>query len=111
MSPEDQVRNFCLTCNIELYNLINIFSGVTGHNTFDIEEKYAGSQKYKFKMDLSDALSEEIGPIREKYNQLLKDRSYLDEVLAQGAKAANERAEKTMNKIRKGLKLMPRKGQ
>ncbi|MBM7854683.1 tryptophanyl-tRNA synthetase [Desulfohalotomaculum tongense] len=55
------------------------------------------------KKRLAQALEEQQAPLRERRNKILNNRSYLEDVLAEGAKAAREAAEKTMEQVREAV--------
>ena len=50
----------------------------------------------QFKPVLSDAVVEHIAPIQNKYNELMTDEAYLDSVLLEGQRGAEEVAEQTL---------------
>lgn len=52
------------------------------------------------KGDLLKAITEKFGSQREKYHELMNNKTYLDEVLAQGAEKAREIAKKTLERVR-----------
>lgn len=52
------------------------------------------------KGDLLKAITEKFGSQREKYHELMNNKAYLDEVLAQGAEKAREIAKKTLERVR-----------
>ncbi len=54
---------------------------------------------------LADRMVEFLTPIREKREELLKDRSSLLDVLVEGSKKASERASETMDGVRSALSL------
>ena len=68
----------------EVNNLINIFTGVTSFSKQDLITKYEGQNFSNFKNDLSDALVEKIAPIGDEINKLMKDKSYLDQIMREG---------------------------
>lgn len=79
-------------------NLLTILSCITNTSIKDLENKYKDSNYATFKEDVANAVSEEILPIQQKYNELINSK-YLDEVLDQGRDYANYLANKKLNKI------------
>lgn len=65
----------------------------------------------KLKERVSEVVQRELNPIRERYLSLLnedgqgKEGGYLDEVIREGARKANESAERTMSRVRKAVEL------
>jgi len=82
-------------------NLIDIQTALTGESKKDLIERYEGVEYFTrvLKEDTSDALIEHLTPIREKYNDLINDKSYLYETLRVGSERANLIASKTMEEI------------
>jgi tryptophanyl-tRNA synthetase len=58
-----------------------------------------------FKKQLFEKLWEYFGPMRKRREEILKDKSYIDDVLARGAKRANEIADQVMQRVRKAVGL------
>lgn len=80
-------------------NLISIYSAVTGLSETEIEDSFAGKGYGEFKKSVADAVIAVLDPVREHYNELIKNQSYLDEVLKAGAEAAQKTAWKTLSKV------------
>lgn len=53
------------------------------------------------KTELFEAMNSSLIPLREKYNQLMQDKSYIDNVLTKGSIKARELAAEKMRKLRK----------
>jgi tryptophanyl-tRNA synthetase len=58
-----------------------------------------------FKKQLFEKLWEYFAPTRKRREQILADKSYIDDVLARGAKRANEIAEQVMQRVREAVGL------
>ena len=58
-----------------------------------------------FKKQLFEKLWEYFDPMRKRREEILKDKSYIDEVLARGAICANEIANPVMDRVRKAIGL------
>jgi tryptophanyl-tRNA synthetase len=58
-----------------------------------------------FKKQLFDKLWEYFTPMRKRREEVLKDKSYIDDVLARGARRANEIADQVMDRVRKAVGL------
>lgn len=84
-------------------NLISIMAAVTGRTIEDIVKEYIGKGYGEFKADIAEAVVENIRPIREKYDDLSKNKDYLVSIYENGAKQANYIANKTLNKVKKKI--------
>jgi tryptophanyl-tRNA synthetase len=58
-----------------------------------------------FKRQLFDKLWEYFAPMRKRREEILKDKSYIDDVLVRGAKGANEIADQVMQRVRRAVGL------
>ena len=83
----------------EVNNLLNIFSGVTNKSKIELINAYSGKNFSGFKENLSEALVELISPINSEISKLMDDKNYLDSIIKEGSKKANERATKTLTEI------------
>ncbi len=90
-------------------NLITILSKVTGDSTQDIENKYENAGYGKFKSDVAEAVNEELKPIRQRFEELMKNKDYLEQVYLEGAERAETVARKTLRKVYKKVGFIPRK--
>ena len=83
----------------EVNNLLNIFSGVTNFSKQDLISKYEGQNFSNFKNDLSDALIEKIAPIGDEINKLMKDKSYLNQIMREGTEKARNKSELVLKEV------------
>lgn len=90
-------------------NLITILSKFTGASTADIENQYEGLGYGKFKSDVAEAVNEGLKPIRQKFEDLMKNKDYLEQVYKEGAERAERVARKTLRKVYKKVGFIPRK--
>jgi tryptophanyl-tRNA synthetase len=58
-----------------------------------------------FKKQLFEKLWEYFAPMRKRREEILNDKSYIDDVLARGATRANEIAGQVMNRVREAVGL------
>jgi tryptophanyl-tRNA synthetase len=59
----------------------------------------------EFKKQLFEKLWEYFAPMRKRREEILSDKTYIDRVLARGAKRANEIAAQVMDRVRKAVGL------
>src|SRR5207245_7247483 len=64
-----------------------------------------GSGYSDFERQLFEKLWEYFAPMRKRREEILRDKSYIDDVLARGAKRANEIANQVMDRVRKAVGL------
>ena len=92
-----------------LSNLMTIYSVLSGKSTAQLEKDYEGKMYGHLKVDLADLVVETLKPVREKYEELMKNRDYLDQVMKSGAERAQVRAQKTLENVYQTIGLVPRK--
>ena len=90
----------------EISNLINIFSALSGSSTELIVENYRGKGFAKFQADLADIIISKLKPINDEYTKIIKDKSYIQEVLTSGAERARAVAQATCIRVKDQLGLI-----
>lgn len=86
-----------------LYNLLTIYQLFSGDTPEIIEKKFAGRGYGDFKKDLAELLIAKLSPIQEKYQKLINDKSYLDQVLKEGREKVTPIAEQTLQDVKKKI--------
>jgi len=89
-------------------NLLSIMSASTGKSIEDLENEFAGSQYGTFKDAVADTVIAVLEPIQAKYEEIQKDKAYLDRIFKEGAGAAQQRANKIMSKVYRKVGFVPR---
>lgn len=84
-------------------NLLSIYCAITNQTMQAVEATFAGKGYGDFKRCVGEAIVEELRPVREKYESLMKDTSYLLECSHGGAEKATILAEKTLSKVYKKI--------
>jgi len=97
-APKDASRSTIF----QLYSLVASKSEIAG-----MRERFqkGGTGYGNFKKELFEKLWEYFTPMRERREEILADKSYIDNVLARGAKRANEIADQVMTRVRKRVGL------
>ncbi|EYE88086.1 tryptophanyl-tRNA synthetase [Fervidicella metallireducens AeB] len=90
-------------------NLLNIYSKLSGESIEAIVERYEGQGYGKFKEDTAEVVIEGLRPVREKAEELLRSKDYLEKVYMEGAYKAEAAARKTLRKVYKKVGFIPRK--
>lgn len=80
-------------------NLLNIYASVKGITAEEAEREFAGSRYGDFKVAVGTAVCDCLAPIREKYEELMKDKKALDKILYANAQKAREIAEVTKRDV------------
>ncbi|MAM05840.1 MAG: tryptophan--tRNA ligase [Flavobacteriales bacterium] len=89
-----------------LKNLITIYSSYSGLSPKDIENKYDGKMYSDFKKDLGELIAESLKPIRTRYNEIIMEKDYLNQVLSEGSEKASYLARKTLSKVYRKIGLV-----
>jgi len=89
-----------------LSNLMTIYSVLSGKSTEQLEKDYAGKMYGHLKVDLADLVVQTLKPVREKYDDLMKNKDYLDQLMKSGAERAEERARPTLEKVYQAVGLL-----
>lgn len=82
-------------------NLLTIYSAVKGITIEDAEKEFVGKGYGDFKMAVGEAVAEHLRPIQTRYDELMKNKDYLEEVYKKGAEAANAISRRTISKVKK----------
>ena len=97
-APKDPERSTI----IQLYSLF-----ASKDELADMRERFkkGGSGYGDFKKELFEKLWEYFSPMRKRREEILRDKSYIDKVLARGAKRANGIADQVMERVRTAVGL------
>ena len=83
----------------EAKNLIGIFSCLTESSLEKTINEFSGQNFSQFKENLSQVIVDKICPISNEIKKLLAEKTYLDKILSEGCKRADEIASKKIKKI------------
>ncbi|KAE9609128.1 putative tryptophan--tRNA ligase [Lupinus albus] len=83
----------------ECNNLLSIYQLISGKTKEEIVQECQNMNWGTFKALLTDALIDHLHPIQVRYEEIMSDSGYLDEVLADGAKTATEIADATLHNV------------
>ena len=84
---------------LEAKNLMGIYSSLMDLNLDDTINKFSGKNFSEFKENLSQVLVDKIIPISNEIKKLLKEKSFLDQILDSGCKKADRIASEKLKKI------------
>lgn len=82
-------------------NLITIYSAVTGKTTDEVEKEFSGRGYGEFKLAVGEAVADTLAPIKQKHDEIIKDKKMLEQLYRQGAEKAEHIARKTYFKAMK----------
>ena len=92
----------------ESRNLLTIYQCVTGMSKEAVEAEVGSMRWGEFKPRLADAVVAHVEPIQKRYEEVMGDQVMLDAVLAEGAAAAGEEANATLNNVRQAMGFVNR---
>ena len=84
-----------------IMNLIDIYSACTGKSVADIEKEFDGKGYGDFKLAVGESVADILMPIHTRFDELSKDKAYIDSVIKENADKANYYATKTLRKVQK----------
>lgn len=82
-------------------NLMSIYSCFTGKDFPEIEQQFKGVGYGEFKTAVGEACADTLIPVQEKFNEILADKAYLENVMKKGAEEASYYARKTLSKVKR----------
>ncbi len=89
-------------------NLMSIYSCVTGETDAQIEAEFSGRGYGDFKAAVGEAVAEHLRPIRERFEDYIKNRDYLEQCWNESAEKAAAIAGRTLRKAMKKVGFLPR---
>ena len=82
-------------------NLITIYSAVTNKSVEEIEKEFEGMGYGQFKLAVGETVADTLMPIKQRYDEIIKDKKALEELYKEGAMKAEAVARKTYFKAMK----------
>lgn len=87
----------------EATNLLTIYQAVTGKGREEILNEVQDMSWGSFKPLLGEAVVEHIEPIQMRYHEIMEDKSYINQVLREGAEEASAIADETLLKAQRAM--------
>ncbi len=109
-TDSDTVIQYDVEKKAGLANLMTIYSVLGGKSFAELEKAYEGKMYGHLKVDLAELVVETLRPVQERYKHLMADKGELDRLMAQGAKRAQVRAQKTLAEVYQQSGLLLGKG-
>ncbi len=82
-------------------NLLTIYSAVTGKTIEQAVSEFSGQGYGTFKLAVGEAVADHLKPLRDTFNDLMKNKDYLEKVYTESAGKASAIAERTLRKVYK----------
>ena len=86
-------------------NLLTIYASLKDISIEEAEKEFVGYRYGDFKKAVADVVVNELETFQKKYREILESKAY-EKVLIEGAKKANEVANKTLNRVKKAVGLL-----
>lgn len=82
-------------------NLIEIYSSVTNKTIKDIEKEFDGKGYGEFKLAVGESVADMLKPVHKRFDELSKDKDYIDNIIKINGEKASYYATKTLRKVQK----------
>lgn len=86
-------------------NLMDIYGCVTGKTNDEITAEFVGKGYGDFKLAVGEAVADELAPLQKRYEELLKDKAYIENCIKENDAKAAYFANKTLRKVHKKIGL------
>ena len=90
-----------LTKRPEVENLLGIYSSLSNQSLDKTLSEFSGKNFSDFKKNLADILVEKISPISKEIRKIQKDKSFIDNILHNGAQKAEKIAKSKVDEMKK----------
>ncbi len=84
-----------------IMNLIDIYCACTGKTPAETEKEFDGKGYGDFKIAVGEAVVDVLKPLQERYEDLTKNKDYIDKIIKENGEKANYYALKTLRKVQK----------
>ncbi len=84
-------------------NLMTVYSCFTGKSFDEIEREFAGKGYGDFKAAVGETVADSLAPLQARFNELMQDKAYLEQVMKNGAERASYIARKTISKVHRKI--------
>ncbi len=82
-------------------NLLTVYASVTGKTINEAVNEFSGKGYGDFKAAVGETVCEHLIPIQKRYDDLMKNRDYLESIYKKGAEAAYSLSRRTLTKVKK----------
>lgn len=92
----------------ECHNLLSLYAILSGQSRTAVAEECREMGWGQFKPLLTETTISALKPIQDKYQKIMDDKGYLDQVLRQGQQKAEAVANQTLRRVKDALGFLPR---
>jgi tryptophanyl-tRNA synthetase len=117
LDPPDVIRKAIMTAKTDsgrdirldperpgVSNLLGIYMAATGQTPEQAETHFANARGYgDLKREVADVLIETLRPVRERYDELTRDRAAVHDILQRGAQAVTPTARATVDAVKRAM--------
>ena len=89
-------------------NLIDIYCACTGRTPEETVKEFAGRGYGEFKLAVGEAVADVLQPLQTRFEELSKDKAYIDGIIKRNAEKAGYCAAKTLRKVQKKIRFPER---
>ncbi len=89
-------------------NLMGIYSAMTGKSYAEIEREFEGKGYGDFKTAVGESVVNALRPIQERYQELIKDKAYLEKCYTESAQTALRISQRTLDKAMRKIGYVKR---
>lgn len=89
-------------------NLMDIYACITKKTHEEIESEFSGRGYGDFKLAVGETVADELAPLQKKFDELLKEKSYVEHCIKENDEKASYFANKTLRKVQKKVGLTER---
>lgn len=89
-------------------NLMDIYGVAVGKDSQEVQKEFEGKGYGEFKLAVGEAVADMLKPLQSRYEELIKDKAYLDSVIKANDEKAQYMANKTLRKVQKKVGLTER---
>lgn len=89
-------------------NLMGIYAVMTGKSFAEIEREFEGKGYGDFKMAVGESVVNALRPIQERYQELIKDKAYLEKCYTESAQTALRISQRTLDKAMRKIGYVKR---
>lgn len=82
-------------------NLIDIYSLASGKSVEGVVKEFDGKGYGDFKLAVGESVADMLKPLQNRYDELMKDKAYIDGIIKTNGEKANYYATKTLRKVQK----------
>ncbi len=87
-------------------NLMEIYSCISGKSFEEIEKEFDGKGYGDFKQCVGECVADELKPLQDEFYRIVKEKSFLQNLMKENAEKANYIARKTLSKTMKKIGFM-----